>query len=138
MLCVNRRPSRPPLMTLRYRLRLRYPHFPTSSLYPLPLSPMVHPTPQKRCLSQHRFWHNYHPSCMLPCTHRLMSAFFFSARSLFHLLHHLPDRNSGFIMSICFTICPSVSLLLLVFKNRSPQHDGAYMVSISHAHFARV
>jgi hypothetical protein len=135
MFCVNRRPSRPPLMTLRHRLRLRYPHFPTSSLYPLPLSPMVHPTPRKRCLSQHRTI--THPACFFA---RIDSCprFFFSARSLFHLLHHLRDRNSGFIMSICFTICLSVSLLLLVFKKRSPRHDGAYMVSISHAHSARV
>jgi hypothetical protein len=37
-------------------------------------------------------------------------------------------------MSICFTICPSVSLLLLVFKKRSSRHDGAtHIVSTSHA-----
>ena len=37
-------------------------------------------------------------------------------------------------MSICFTICPSVSLLLLLFKNRSSRHDGAtHIVFTSHA-----
>jgi hypothetical protein len=36
-------------------------------------------------------------------------------------------------MSICFTICPSVSLLLLVFKYCSSRHDGAtHIVFMSH------
>jgi len=52
------------------------------------------------------------------------------------LFIQLPDRNSGFIMSICFTICPSVSLLLLllVFNYCSSRNDGAtHIVSMSHA-----
>lgn len=44
-----------------------------------------------------------------------------------------PDHDSGSIMSICFTICPSVSLLLLVFKYRSSGHAGiTRIISTSH------
>lgn len=70
------RPSRPPLRTLRHRLRLRYLHFRTNSLHHLPLLPTAHLTPRRRCPSQHRSRHgsHTHPTCLL-CTHRLMSAF---------------------------------------------------------------
>jgi len=44
-----------------------------------------------------------------------------------------PDHDSGSIMSICFTICSPVSLLLLVFKYRSSGHAGTTrIVSTSH------
>jgi len=100
----------------------------------LPLSPTAQLTPRRRCQSRHRSWHNdhIHPSCS-PRTHRLMSAILLTFPRLFI---QLPDRNSGFIMSICFTICPSVSLLLLllVFNYCSSRNDGAtHIVSMSHA-----
>src|SRR5713226_3713032 len=57
---------------------------------------------------------------------------FFSC-SLVHPLIQVSDRNSVSIMSICFTICSSVSLLLLVFKYYSSRHDGAtHIVTMSH------
>jgi hypothetical protein len=75
-LYLHRRPSRPLLRTLRYRLSLQYLHFPTNSLYPSPLSPTAHLTPQRRCPSQHRSRRgaHTHPTCLL-CTHRPVSAF---------------------------------------------------------------
>jgi len=44
-----------------------------------------------------------------------------------------PDPNSGRIMSIRFTICSFVSLLLLIFNYRLSRHDGiTCIVSTSH------
>jgi hypothetical protein len=131
-LYLHRRPSRPPLRTLQ-QLRLRYLHFPTNSQCPLPLSPTAHLTPRRRCQSRHRSRHGDHTIPHASFAHIDSRPRFFS-RSLVHLFIRLPDRNSGFIMSICFTICPSVSLLPLVFKYCSSRHDGAtHIVSMFHA-----
>ena len=98
-----RRPSKPPLRTLRHRHRLLYPHFLTSSLCPLLLLPMVRPIPRRRFQSRHRSPY---------CDHTYYACFFFFARidprpCFFFRTIRLPTSPSRSCNTLTTTRAPS-------------------------------